>query len=62
MALYFFECPCCGEHHVLNLAMVFEHNGNVDPEDWKAFLRVSEKVTPKITESETFRKMKESMA
>jgi hypothetical protein len=62
MAPFIFDCPCCGENHVLNLAVSFEPTGNVDPEDWKAFLRVANKVTPKFQESEKFKKWQEAMA
>lgn len=62
MAIYIFDYPCCGERHVLNLVSLFEPAANVDPEDWQAFLRVSQKVQPRIIESEIFKKWQEEMA
>ncbi len=62
MAVYIFDCPCCRERHVLNLAVLFEPAANVDPEDWQAFLRVSQKVQPVIKESENYKKWQKEMA
>jgi len=62
MAVYIFDCPCCQERNVLNLAVLFEPTAKVDPEDWRTFLRVSENVQPKIQESEKFKKWQKEMA
>lgn len=62
MALYIFDCSCCGDRHVLNLAVSFEPTRDVDPEDWAAFLRVVNNVQPKFQESETYKKWQEAVA
>ena len=62
MAVYIFDCPCCGERNVTNLAVSFEPNGNIDPDDWRAFLRVASKITPKFMESEDYKKWQKKMS
>ena len=62
MAVYIFDCPCCGERHVLNLAVVLQPTPDIDPRDLVVFQRVASKIVPKFQESEDYKKWQEKMA
>lgn len=62
MAVFIFDCPCCDERHVLDLAVSFEPAVKVDPKDWEIFLKVAERIKPKFHESKKFKQWQEAMA